>query len=110
QSEATDLFSAAVGDAGDDGGSDLFGSGPSAGASGGLFGGNGAAAQATPRDIEMSAEAERKLRGERNENSVLFSLNNLAALASDAPKAAPSSGPSASPGPSAGMASGEGSG
>lgn len=116
QSDPADIF-AAAGAAGDDGGADLFGSQPPQGVSGGLFSGNGAAAQAaSPRNIDMSAEAERRLRGERNENSVLFSLNNLAALASDSPKAVGgsaqhSSGPAISAGSSgAGMAAGEGSG
>src|SRR6185369_11615977 len=53
-----------------------------------------------------------KLRGERNENSVLFSLNNLAQLASDKPAPAPAHSPSApSPlGAATGAAGGEGSG
>jgi TonB family protein len=37
---------------------------------------------------QAAAEADSKLRGQRNENSVLFSLNNLAQLASDSPKSA----------------------
>ena len=63
---------------------------------GGLFGGAVAAAS----EPSLSASAEDKLKGERNENSVLFSLNNLASLASDAPKAAPVAAAS----PSSGMA------
>src|SRR5690606_25362613 len=39
-------------------------------------------------EIAMSEAAKAQLKGQRNENSVLFSLNNLAALASDAPKPA----------------------
>lgn len=72
--------------------------------SGDLFGGKPAAAPAS--------QAGAKLRGERNENSVLFSLNNLAQLASDkpapAPRAAMASGPPV--GAATGAAGGEGSG
>ena len=76
----------------DDDGGDLFGSKPAASAS------NAA-----------SAAASSKLRGERNENSVLFSLNNLAQLASDKPAiSAPSSQSNA--GHATGAAGGEGSG
>jgi predicted Zn finger-like uncharacterized protein len=71
---------------------------------GDLFGGKPVAAPA--------AAAGAKLRGERNENSVLFSLNNLAQLASDkpapAPRAAMASG--APVGAATGAAGGEGSG
>lgn len=78
ESPAADPFAAA---GGGDGGGDLFGG---AGAGDGLFGGG-----------DAGSASDRRLRGERNENSVLFSLGNLAALASDAPKpmaAAPSNG------------------
>ena len=74
RNDPSDLFAAATGSAAarhDDDGGDLFGSKPAAQASGG-----GA-----------------KLRGERNENSVLFSLNNLAQLASDKPAPAPAHSP-----------------
>src|SRR5690606_41943138 len=54
------------------------------------------------------------LTGQRNENSVLFSLNNLAALASDSPRssapASSSSSSSLASGSSSGMAQNEGSG
>lgn len=96
QSDPADLFaSAGGGGGGDDAASDLFGSGPAAAAGGeseggGLFGGGDA--QAGVGGVQMSAEAEKRLRGERNENSVLFSLNNLAALASETPKAASGGG------------------
>ena len=77
----------------DDDGGDLFGSKP-------------AAASASSA---ASAAASSKLRGERNENSVLFSLNNLAQLASDKPAiSAPSSQSTA--GHATGAAGGEGSG
>src|SRR5690606_33428083 len=61
-----------------------------------------------------SAASAQKLRGERNENSVLFSLNNLAQLASDS-RPAPSSSAAASSGSApaghaTGAAGGEGSG
>ena len=71
---------------------------------GDLFGTKPAAAQAN--------QANSKLRGERNENSVLFSLNNLAQLASDKPAPAPSHASSlpSSSGAATGAAGGEGSG
>jgi predicted Zn finger-like uncharacterized protein len=85
QSNPSDLFG---GDAGGGGGADLFGD---AGASGGsdLFGGGGSVGENTG-EVEMGADAEAQLKGQRNENSVLFSLGNLAALASDSPKPAAS--------------------
>jgi TonB family protein len=90
QSDPADLFAAAASGAApsDDAAADLFGGNRSAGASEGVFGGDGAAAAGDDPSAQLSAEAERKLRGERNENSVLFSLNNLAALASETPKPA----------------------
>jgi len=75
----------------DDDGGDLFGSKPAA-----------ASAQASA--------AGSKLRGERNENSVLFSLNNLAQLASDKPAMAAPASSSSSSGHATGAAGGEGSG
>src|SRR5580704_4487493 len=90
-----DLFSAASARGGhhdeDDGGG------------GDLFGGKPAAAAAS-----SASAASSKLRGERNENSVLFSLNNLAQLASDKP--AISTPSSQSSGHATGAAGGEGSG
>lgn len=68
---------------------------------GDLFGSSKPAASAAP------ASTGHKLRGERNENSVLFSLNNLAQLASDSPRPAASS---SSAGHATGAAGGEGSG
>ena len=133
QSDPADLFAAHGGD--DDGGggasSDLFAGGGMAAAAatasagdddeGGLFGSaGGMAAAAAPAKAAKSAAP---MTGQRNENSVLFSLNNLAALASDSPRAAASSSSSSSSasssssgsaslasGSSAGMAQGEGSG
>ena len=98
RSDPGDLFATAgkavsASSAADD--NDLFGSKPSAAAK------------------DSAASSASKLRGERNENSVLFSLNNLAQLASDrpAPKAAASSTSGASPtGHATGAAGGEGSG
>ena len=137
QSDPADLFAGHGGD--DDGGgsNDLFAGGAmaaaaasasvSAGASdeedGGLFGSAGggmAAAAAAPAKATRAAPAA-AMTGQRNENSVLFSLNNLAALASDSPRASASSSSSSSSsasssssslasGSSAGMAQGEGSG
>lgn len=75
----------------DDGGGDLFGAKPSAGSS-------------------TSAAASAKLRGERNENSVLFSLNNLAQLASDKPAMSAPGGGGGGGGHATGAAGGEGSG
>jgi predicted Zn finger-like uncharacterized protein len=75
---------------------------------GDLFGGAaGAAASAAGAEAGSA-----KLRGERNENSVLFSLNNLAQLASDkpAPAAAAASPGGGSAGHATGAAGGEGSG
>ena len=101
QSDPADLFAARG--AGDDAGastSDLF-SGTGLGADGGgdsdaLFageggGGMGMAAASSGKPVVSSLTAQ------RNENSVLFSLNNLAALASDAPRSVPLSTPSVSP-------------
>lgn len=98
RSDPGDLFAAASSGsarhqapASDDDG-DLFGSKPSA-----------SAAASSP----ASQAQKDKLRGERNENSVLFSLGNLAQLASDKPApvtAAPSGGHAT------GSAGGEGSG
>jgi TonB family protein len=98
RSDPGDLFAAASHSSraaahDDDDGGDLFGSKP-------------AAASASNAS---SAAANSKLRGERNENSVLFSLNNLAQLASDKPAiSAPSSQSNA--GHATGAAGGEGSG
>jgi predicted Zn finger-like uncharacterized protein len=75
----------------DDGGGDLFGSKQPAAAAG----------------ASAASSANSKLRGERNENSVLFSLNNLAQLASDKPAI---SAPSSQSGHATGAAGGEGSG
>ncbi len=100
RSDPGDLFSAASSTAargGDDDGGDLFGSSGSRG---------GAAPAAAAGG---SASANSKLRGERNENSVLFSLNNLAQLASDKP--APSASVVSTPsGHATGASGGEGSG
>jgi predicted Zn finger-like uncharacterized protein len=92
RSDPGDLFAAASASSkhADDDSGDLFGRKPAA---------------AAPAS---SAAANAKLRGERNENSVLFSLNNLAQLASDKPAPAPAA--SASPGAATGAAGGEGSG
>ena len=95
RSDPGDLFAAASSSsrASDDDGGDLFGRQPSA-------------------SREPQAAAGSKLRGERNENSVLFSLGNLAQLASDRPAPAPSSSSSSSGGAghATGAAGGEGSG
>jgi predicted Zn finger-like uncharacterized protein len=93
RSDPGDLFAAASASAGrgDDDGNDLFGGKP----------------------VAAANQGGAKMRGERNENSVLFSLNNLAQLASDKPAPAPRAGASASPVPSAGgggPSGGEGSG
>lgn len=102
--DPADLFTAqATGQSApvDDGG--LFGD---AGADdGGLFGAAEPMAAAAPEPIDE------RLTGQRNENSVLFSLNNLASLASDSPKPTPSaSAPASSPSSSQTTATQDGSG
>ncbi|MBA3819614.1 MAG: zinc-ribbon domain-containing protein [Deltaproteobacteria bacterium] len=98
RSDPGDLFATASASArhSDDDG-DLFGSKPSSSSS-----------------SAASASANSKLRGERNENSVLFSLGNLAQLASDRPAPSSSSSSSSSSsggaGHATGAAGGEGSG
>src|SRR4051812_14909425 len=100
RSDPGDLFAAASSTSSrsshdDDDGGDLFGSKP---------------APASASSAASSA-ASSKLRGERNENSVLFSLNNLAQLASDKPAiSAPSSQSAGGAGHATGAAGGEGSG
>jgi len=54
--------------------------------------------------------AQQAMTGQRNENSVLFSLSNLQQLATGGPGAAPSSGPARPAAAKPGMAAGEGSG
>ena len=98
RSDPGDLFAAASSSSrathDDDDGGDLFGSKPAAASS-----------------AAASSAASSKLRGERNENSVLFSLNNLAQLASDKPAiSTPSSQSSGGAGHATGAAGGEGSG
>ena len=83
RSDPGDLFAAASASPrarDEDDGGDLFGSKPAPRGRGAPDAGRGGRA---------------KLRGERNENSVLFSLNNLAQLASDKP--APAASPSPRP-------------
>jgi predicted Zn finger-like uncharacterized protein len=93
RSDPGDLFASASASAAqnDDDGGDLFGSKPSSG-------------------HDRNAEANAKLRGERNENSVLFSLNNLAQLASNQPPPASASASTMPSGQATGAAGGEGSG
>ena len=98
RSDPGDLFASAgvsARAADDDDGGDLFGSKPAA-------------------QSASAGAANSKLRGERNENSVLFSLNNLAQLASDKPAmSAPSGGGGGGgggAGHATGAAGGEGSG
>jgi predicted Zn finger-like uncharacterized protein len=97
RSDPGDLFAAASASAAqhEDDGNDLFGSKP--------------ASASASASAAASAAANAKLRGERNENSVLFSLNNLAQLASDRPAPAPAAAATA-PGHATGAAGGEGSG
>ncbi|RMH37279.1 MAG: DUF4339 domain-containing protein, partial [Deltaproteobacteria bacterium] len=96
-----DLFSAAAApsaaepDYADAGGGLFGGDGAAADAGGGLFGGAEPAAEPAP-------VGPTSLTGQRNENSVLFSLSNLASLAADAPKAGPA--PAASGGAQPGYA------
>ena len=94
RSDPGDLFASASASAashGDDDGGDLFGT-------------------SKPAASRAQDAANAKLRGERNENSVLFSLNNLAQLASDKPAPASASVQSMPSGHATGAAGGEGSG
>jgi len=96
QNDPADLFAAAASAGPADPGADLFAGGGAASASGGgnaLFGAAPAAAEPEGGDS--------KLTGQRNENSVLFSLSNLASLASGGGSEASSSSsssPAATPG------------
>ncbi|MCE9575579.1 MAG: zinc-ribbon domain-containing protein, partial [Deltaproteobacteria bacterium] len=106
RSDPNDLFAAAAARTADDDGADD--------AAGDLFGGGGKAARhAAEEPAERGGKAaapasgDKRLRGERNENSVLFSLGNLAALASDAPRAsAPAASSSSSSSSGAAAAAG----
>ncbi|MCB9614583.1 MAG: zinc-ribbon domain-containing protein [Sandaracinus sp.] len=95
-----------------DAGADLFAqSDPASSPFGGGAEDDGVVASApSPRVSQEQAS----MTGQRNENSVLFSLSNLQALATGGPSGAPApsaSGPSPSaPAPKAGHATGEGSG
>ncbi len=105
RAEVGDVFAAhaaKVAAVADDGG-DLFGDvAPPAPEVGG-FGGGRAAPQGSP------AATAAGMRGQRSENSVLFSLNNLAAMAGDGGRSAPAASASSSGG-SAQHGGGEGSG
>jgi predicted Zn finger-like uncharacterized protein len=103
RSDAGDLFAAAAAQQASEGASLFSGGGgatvtpsavsASAASSDGLFARNG-----TGDSGMQVAGGESGLKGQRNENSVLFSLSNLASLASDAPPKA------AAPAPSSGNA------
>jgi len=93
---------------------DVFTSGPARSVpadddDGDLFGRRGGGGPVVHSAQAPDAEAA-KMRGQRNENSVLFSLNNLAQLASDSPKPAASASAMKAGGPAPGHAGGEGSG
>lgn len=93
---------------------DVFTSGPARAVpadddDGDLFGRRGGGGPVVHSAQAPDAEAA-KMRGQRNENSVLFSLNNLAQLASDSPKPAASASAMKAGGPAPGHAGGEGSG
>jgi predicted Zn finger-like uncharacterized protein len=94
RSDPGDLFAAASASPArqDDDGGDLFGN--------------------KPTTASHAQQGGAKLRGERNENSVLFSLNNLAQLASDkpAPAAAHAATSPSALGAATGTSGGEGSG
>ncbi len=92
RSDPGDVFAAhaakaSADDGGDEGADELFGQSQKSqkgrAADAGAFGGGGKAAG------PAAAASPASLKGQRSENSVLFSLNNLAALASDSPRAAP---------------------
>jgi predicted Zn finger-like uncharacterized protein len=91
QNDPADLFAARG--AGDEAGADLFaGTGLSADAGAGDTDALFAAADGMGMGSSSAAKpASSTLTAQRNENSVLFSLNNLAALASDAPRSSSSS-------------------
>jgi len=99
RSDPNDVFAAhaakaAAAEADDDGGADdLFGQSQKAKKS---DAGGGRAAAAASASAGAGAASPSNLKGQRSENSVLFSLNNLAALASDSPKAQPVASASAS--------------
>ena len=117
KSDPGDVFAAHAAKQDDAGGDDLFGTkgaakprsarktgAPAPDADAPLFGSEAKPAQAA----NVSS-----MKGQRNENSVLFSLGNLAALASDQPRAQAAPSSSSSSASSAGAAShggGEGSG
>ena len=92
---------------------DLFGGGDSAGNAGAAAGDSDddgdvfSARRSSPQAVAAPKD-DGKLRGERGENSVLFSLSNLAQLASDSPRPQQSSSSSSSG--SAQHGGGEGSG
>ncbi|HEY4240808.1 MAG TPA: GYF domain-containing protein [Kofleriaceae bacterium] len=113
RSDPGDLFAAAGAAArDDDGGGDLFGQKPAARAAAAPVA-SSSRGTGSNQAQDDGGGAGGKLRGERNENSVLFSLNNLAQLASDkpAPAAARASGGGGNaPGQATGAAGGEGSG
>jgi predicted Zn finger-like uncharacterized protein len=129
KADPTDLFGAASAAAGGDEepAGDLFGAAKSAAAStdGGVFSSAPAAARHSGAQDDLfssagagaggglAAEPGRPMTAQRNENSVLFSLNNLAALATDVPAArAPVGSGVTAAAPTMGSASGntEGSG
>ncbi len=90
------------------GGSDLFGQSEASPFGGGGDDDDGVVASAPSPRVSSQQAA---LTGQRNENSVLFSLANLQALATGTPSSSGSTAaPSSSAQPRAGMASGEGSG
>ncbi|PID38924.1 MAG: hypothetical protein CSA24_00350 [Deltaproteobacteria bacterium] len=100
------IFSSADDAVANNGGGDLFGGGGGASAGAGLFAED--AREQIPSDPSVPVQ---QMTGQRGENSVLFSLANLQALATGGDKAsgAPSAAPTASA-PKPGMASGGGSG
>lgn len=108
RSDPNDVFAAhaakataAAADDADDGADDLFGQG----------GARTAKGRAEPAaGAGKAAVSPSSLKGQRSENSVLFSLNNLAALASDSPKAAAAPVSSSSSSGAAQHGGGEGSG
>jgi TonB family protein len=75
---------------------------------GDMFGSKAPRAAAQPAQAADAAGS--KLRGERNENSVLFSLGNLAQLASDKPAPVTAAPSSSHGGAGGGQSGGEGSG
>lgn len=115
ESDGADLFGTAAKPA--PAGSDLFSGGASKGASAFSAGDDDGLVTSKPASSPRVDANSASMTGQRNENSVLFSLSNLQALATGGPSPSPSSGSPLGGGPAprpaakpAGHAAGEASG